>query len=73
MDKIEIGPVTTVGELREKIRTLKDDDMVHYQVVAKDGTAWYMGADAGTTPKGSMFCITLRHRQLKTMPKIVNE
>jgi len=70
MVKVEIGPVATVGELREKLRTLDDDDMIYYQVVAEDGTAWYLGADAGTTKKGSMFVISLRHPELKTLPKI---
>ena len=70
MSKVEIGPVITVGDLRKKIGTLLNDDRIFFQVVAKDGTAWYMSADAGTTPKGKMFCITLRHPDLKVMPKL---
>lgn len=69
MDKIRVpvGPVCTVGQLREKIKDLPDDEAIYWQVVAEDGAAWSMGADMGTAPGGAIFCGVLRHPDLKTL------
>jgi hypothetical protein len=67
INKVPITSVSTVGQLRELLKDLSADEVIHWQVAAQDGSAWSMGADWGTALHGTIFCCVLRHPELKTL------
>jgi len=68
-------PITLVADLKNALAEVPDTNGVLAQVVAADGTAWMMepniGGLAGADNKAGVVVITLRHPELKTMPKRV--
>lgn len=70
-------PVVTVGSLREAMKDLSDDQFIHSQVVASDGTAWNMCLSItpevdGTNFKGKpMTVMAMDHPQLQSLNPMV--
>lgn len=61
--------IFTVGDIRKAIEGRTDDEMVHSQIVATDGTAWMMPCvivPVFKCPRGLV--IDMRHPELKTLP-----
>lgn len=61
-------PIFTVADIRKAIEGRSDDEVVHNQVVAVDGTTWTMAcviAPVFNFPRGLV--IDMSHPQLKTL------
>ncbi len=65
--RVPLTDVSTVGQLHALLKDLPEDEVIHWQVVAEDGSAWIMGATFGTALHGTIFCCSLRHPNLKTL------
>lgn len=62
-------PIFTVADIRKAIADRTDDELVHAQIVAADGTTWNMAvviASVCGSPRGIV--IDMRHPQLRTLP-----
>ena len=63
------SPIYTIADIRKAIEGRADDDVVHNQVVAADGTTWLMACVISPVfnfPKSLV--IDMRHPKLKTLP-----
>lgn len=62
--------IFTVGDIRKAIEGRADDELVHNQIVAADGTVWFMACViAPVFQQHRGLVIDLRHPDLKTLPK----
>lgn len=65
--RIEPTAISTIGQLRQVIADLPDNELIFWQACAEDGSAWSMQAQAGHARSGTIFCIGLHHPELKTL------